>query len=300
MTEPRYLQLAPADPSGLRPREAVPWTLPYHLQTNDILRVVEDVHELLHNINGLLANQGYERLEELLDPAGFSGLLSRAVVDRIGRLSRSLVPNEYHNGYPDLLPRDAYPQNQVQHGERGGLEVKASRTQAGWQAHGPRAGWFLVVQFDLDEDESKALRDREPTRVLAVMVAELEKSDWNWQPARPNRIRSGTASVKPSGQAKLRAGAIWVEPTYEVTHQELLADARRTVFRATREQAVLQALEAHDGTATLDLLVSDLVVVVGISDGKMKGQVTAAVRSLEKSGTIRRNRRGKLIEISVC
>ena len=60
--------------------------------------------------------------EELLDPAGFSGLLSRAIVDDIHRQSRALDRNEYHNGYPDLVPHGLYPGNSVQHGTKGGLE----------------------------------------------------------------------------------------------------------------------------------------------------------------------------------
>jgi hypothetical protein len=82
----------------------------------------------LHELNVQLHARGYERLEELLDPAGFSGLLSRAIVDGIHRQSRALDRNEYHNGYPDLVPHGVYPGNSVQHGTKGGLEHDLSRS----------------------------------------------------------------------------------------------------------------------------------------------------------------------------
>src|SRR4051812_8829101 len=117
---PRFIERAGTDRAGLKTGV----TLPYHLQPNDFLRTVEDIHDLLHDVNSLLHGRGYDRMEELLDPAGYSGFVSRTIVDRIDRLSRALVRNEYHNGYPDLLPRGVYPNDAVQHGTSGGLEVK--------------------------------------------------------------------------------------------------------------------------------------------------------------------------------
>jgi len=77
------------------------------------------------------------------------------------------------------------------------------------------------VQFELDDDPNKAVVDREPTRVRAVMLAELTEADWSWQPAGPGKIRSGTATIIASGRAKLRAGAVWVDPLYRPTHDKL-------------------------------------------------------------------------------
>ncbi len=300
MPTPHYLQLSPTDPAGLRRSDQLPGALPYFVEPRDVFRLVEDLHELLCDINGQMVAKGYERLEELLDPAGFSGLLSRAVVDRLGGLSRQLVPNEYHNGYPDLLPRGMYPRNRVQHGETGGLEVKASRSETSWQSHGPRGGWFLVVQFRLDVDEDKALQDRDPTRVLAAMIAELVTADWSWQPAREGRIRSGTASVKPSGAAKLRAGAVWVEPSYEGRHQELLRSARRGTLGERRVELVVQLLE-HESrhSLTRDAIYQRVAVEYNLSVSDVRNHVDQAIRLLVSGGKVTRTGRGATTEIGL-
>ncbi len=224
----RYIEKAPTDPAGLKSGI----DLPYHLQPRDVLRMVEDMHDVLHEINSMMDAKGFNRMEELLDPAGFSGFVSRTIVEGLDRHCRALVRNEFHNGYPDLLPLGIYPGDSVQHGESGGLEVKASRNPSSWESHGPRGGWFCVVQFGLDQDRSKALKDREPTKVLAVMIEQLEKEDWNWQPAQAGKIRSGTASIRPSGAAKLRANAAWVEPSYQDEHDERLITARVATWRS--------------------------------------------------------------------
>ena len=228
-----------------------------------------------------------------IEPAAFSGFVSRSIVDRIARLSRGLVKNEHHNGYPDLLPRGVYPGEAVQHGTRGGLEVKASRDSSGWQAHGPRAGWFLVVQFDLDQEESKALQDREPTKVLAVMLAELAEDDWSWAPAREGSIRSGTASVKPTGAVKLRAGAAWVDPTYQEDHDERLLTARRDAWRDGPASAdCLQVLRAAGEPLNLAGVLGAVVARVGIPEERLKSTTSSVLRRLVRGGQVRQPKRG--------
>lgn len=299
MTTPRFLQAVAADPSGLRMADDLPVALPYHMEPRDVLRLVEDLHELLHQINGQLVAKGYERLEELLDPAGFSGLVSRAVVDKVGRLSKQLVPNEYHNGYPDLLPKGIYARNRTQHGAAGGLEVKASRFHSAWQSHGPRGGWFLVVQFQLDDDEEKALHDREPTQVLTAMIAELANSDWNWQPAKEGRIRSGTASVKASGAAKLRSGAVWVEPTYEEKHQELLTRARKALLGEHRTDKLVAYLRQGGGSMPRMDLMQVAAIDVQIEPSDAQGHIMAAIKSLVAAGTVKVEGRGLSAVVSL-
>lgn len=287
---PRFIQKPPTDPAGLRTGIA----LPYHLRPNDVLRMVEDLHDLLHDVNSLLVDRGYDRMEELLDPAGFSGFVSRTVVDRFERQSRQLVRNRYHNGYPDLLPRGAYAGDAVAHGTLGGLEVKASRGETSWQSHGPRAGWFCVVQFELDGDEAKALRDREPTRVRAVLIAELRERDWSWQPAREGRIRSGTASIKPSGVARLREGAVWVEPAYEVEHAARLAGALRDAWRANAAPGdCLAALAAAAAPLRAAEVVAAVAPRAGIPPEQLGSTVAGVLRKLVESGAVVKPERGR-------
>lgn len=286
---PRFIELATTDAAGLRTEDQLPRSLPYFLAPRDVLRCIEDLHQLLHDLNGQLHEKGYERLEELLDKAGFSGLVSRAVVDNIARQARSLSMNGYHNGYPDLVPSGVYPNDKAQHGDQGGLEVKASRSETSWQAHGPRAGWFLVVQFEIDEREDIAKQHREPTRILAAMVAELALDDWAWAPAREGRIRSGTASVKPSGHVKLRSGAVWVEPEYEEKHQRLLLDARLKVFGDSRVELVADYFHA-----TSDEFVRSADVVAALSElhdfepQQIESRVETAIKKLIRDGRVTR------------
>lgn len=289
---PRYVERLSADEAGLRGDAALPWNLPYNLQPRDVLRTVDDVYEMLHEVNTRLHDLGYDRLEELLDPAGFSGLVSRSVVERFERFSRALVRNRFHNGFPDLLPRGAYPGDAVQHGDRGGLEVKASRYEASWQSHGPRSGWFCVVQFDLDRDPGTALHDREPTAVRSVLVAELETSDWSWQPAREGRIRSGTASVRPSGVAKLRRGAVWVDPTYEDTHQERLRSALLDVFGSRVDDLTLSVLDRATEPLRAPDVADELADLPHLPAAVILGRVRSSLSRLVASGRAVRTGRG--------
>lgn len=228
-SNPRYIDLVPAAPEGLVRADALPRPLPYGLEPRDFLRTVEDVHKLIHRLNTVLHGADYPPLDSLLDPAGFSGLISRTVAARLAAASLRLVVNAFHNGYPDLLVKGRYARDSVQHGE--GLEVKATRSDSNWQSHGPRGGWFVWVQFALDARDDVAVFDRDPTQILTVMVAELATEDWSWQPAGEAKIRSGTASVKVSGRLKLREGAVWVAPAYAAEHARLLAKARLAVSK---------------------------------------------------------------------
>jgi hypothetical protein len=288
----RYIEKAGLDASGLIGPSDLPRALPYNLQPRDFLRMVEDLYQLLHDLNVRLDDRDYDRLEELLDPAGFSGLISRAVVDGVSKFSRALVKNRYHNGYPDLLPARTYPGDSTPHGDRGGLEVKASRSDTSWQSHGPRAGWFCVVQFEIDRDETKAIRDREPTMVRAVMVAELARDDWSWQPAAAGRMRSGTASIKPVGRAKLRAGAVWVDPTYRGAHELRLTTERQAVFGEGAEGIVLEALRQSGRPARAAELAELVGPPAGLQAHDVKSRVTSALGRLVRAGSVRRIRPG--------
>ncbi len=282
---PRYVRNVPVDPAGRVDDADLPERLPYELTTRVFVRTVEDVHELLYHLNGLLHSRRYSRVEALLDPAGFSGLLSRTVVDRVAAASRTLVVNRFHNGYPDLLERGRYAENRAQHGE-GGLEVKASRYPSGWQTHGPRSGWFCVVQFRLDERHDIAELDLEPTRIVAVMVARLERGDWSHAPAREGRIRSGTASVKTSGVVKLRRGAVWVEPSYRAEHERLLEQAQASTFGDESDVLVMSTLRRMGIAATAREVATALAAERGLRESTALGRVSSAFRRLRNEGKL--------------
>ena len=281
----RVLSPAPPDPAGLVDHSELPEPLPYGLQPRHVLRAIEDVQDLIHQLNVVLHDSAYEPLEDLLDRASFSGLISRTVTTRLAEArSGSLVVNQFHNGYPDLTPKGRYPNDSVQRGI--GLEVKASRSEGSWQSHGPRPGWFIVVQFRLDESPELARLEREPTRVQAAMLANLTEQDWSWTPARTGRIRSGTSSVKPSGRLKLREGAVWINPQYETQHRNLLISLLLGEFRRKSTEHVLRRLRDRDG----DMSASEIAALVPrdprIADAAVLAAVRSALTKLRRDGLI--------------
>lgn len=283
---PRYIELVPTPLAGLIEASSLPAPLPFGLQPLVFHRMVEDVHNVIHRLNTALHETHHPPLEDLLDPAGFSGMISRTVASRLAAASLDvLVVNTFHNGYPDLVQKGAYAKNSVQHGS--GLEVKASRSDGNWQAHGPRAGWFVWVQFAIDEREDVATFDREPTHVEAVMVADLEADDWSWQPAAEGSIRSGTASVKPTGRAKLRAGAVWVAPSYATEHARLLREALSATFNpATADTATRAALAASPDALTSKAVAALIAPTFGLDAAAIEGRVESAFGRLRKLGAI--------------
>ncbi|GMU40333.1 MAG: hypothetical protein AMXMBFR23_11990 [Chloroflexota bacterium] len=217
-------------------------------------------------------------MEDLLDAASFSGLISRTFAVRVADASQGrLVVNGYPNGYPDLLVSGQYPMDKAQRADQG-VEFKASRSESSWQAHGPREGWFVVTQFALDERPEVARLEREPTEIVAVFVARLTETDWSWQPAAPGRIRSGTASLKATGRARLRTGAVWVAPTYLERHKEI---TRKVALDAVRDAAKsrLRSLE-FDVPATVAEIES-----FGLDPELVRDRVGKIARSLRKVGS---------------
>ncbi len=280
----RFLEEIRPDPQGLIDTQSLLAELPYGLQPRHILRTIEDVQELISQLNLVLHESAYEPLEDLLDRASFSGLISRTVVNRLAAASQILVVNRYHNGYPDLIRRGEYPQDAVQRG--AGLEVKASRSESSWQSHGPRPGWFIVVQFEIDERTEIARLERNPTRILAAMMARLTEDDWSWTPARSGRIRSGTASVTPGGKLKLREGAVWIDPRYRARHAQLTASLQLTELRRALPDHILDTLAGASGFVTVRDLVEVLAPKLSVSSSEFQSAVRSAVSKLKRHGLV--------------
>src|SRR5258708_14595096 len=93
-TMPGYVEHLHADPAGTVNAGDLPNPLPFNLTPTNFFRTVEDIHEVLHEVNSLMHAKGYQRMEELLDPAGFSGMVSRTGVDRLSRASHALGINK--------------------------------------------------------------------------------------------------------------------------------------------------------------------------------------------------------------
>jgi hypothetical protein len=195
----------PVDPARFSSRAI----LPHGLKVEHIQAAMVEWIDFIGFINGQLATKGLDRLEAFMMPANFSSLVGEFIVSRIPRLCRTLVKNRYHNGHPDLVPRGHYSDDKVLHGDVG-IEVKASRHDSGWQGHNAEACWLMVFIFRANS-AADALKSIDPTpfSFKAVYGAQLTKSDWQFSGRSETSRRTITASVKPSGFAKLTKNWIY-------------------------------------------------------------------------------------------
>ncbi|MGQ9827938.1 MAG: hypothetical protein ACUVSW_08740, partial [Roseiflexus sp.] len=87
---------------------------------------MEDFIDFLGFVNQQLHSKGIPRLECFLMPASFSSIVGDFIIMRIPEYCSSFVKNQYHNGHPDLIPKEKFPGNAAQY-TQDGIEVKASR-----------------------------------------------------------------------------------------------------------------------------------------------------------------------------
>lgn len=201
-------QPIPVDRAQFNPRVE----LPYGLQVDHIAASMESFTRFLGFINNQLVEQGIVRLESMLMPANFSSIVGEYMISNIPTYCPTLAKNNYHNGHPDLLPNGLYPGNAAQHVTEG-IEVKGSRYISGWQGHNPEDCWLMVFVFDSSRptDGSKGIAPK-PFQFLAVLGAQLEMADWQFAGRSGASRRTITASVRPSGRAKMLANWIYKSP----------------------------------------------------------------------------------------
>lgn len=158
-----YVERATLHPKGFRETAS----LPYGLRIAEIKAALDDIYDFLYNVNRFLVEKGWDRLEEMLSAATFSGVMSELVVEGISKRSATVIKNQYHNGRPDLIPRGMYEQDSCLRGEDG-IEVKASRWSNGWQGHNIENGWIMICQYNIDLAAS-AVESRAPTKIDRVL-----------------------------------------------------------------------------------------------------------------------------------
>jgi hypothetical protein len=205
---PKYLER----PEAKIDDAATTVALPYGMTADGVVKAVNDAYAYLHALNKASIEHGYNRLEDLMQPAGFSGLLSNVFVRSIARqfatASPGLAINQLGGGRPDLVPRAVYPGDSILRGEQG-VEVKASRSLSGWQGHNAENGWLMVLQFSVDVT-TEPVYDRAPMTINRVMIAQLNVTDWNFSGRSETSRRTPTASVNESGFQKLAQGTVYV------------------------------------------------------------------------------------------
>jgi len=185
------------------------YVLPYGLKVDQIYKAMVDFIEFLGFINLQLHAKEIPRLESFIMPANFSSMVGEFMNTSIPKYCPGLVKNQYHNGHPDLIPRDMFPDDAVQHTNHG-IEIKGSRYAGGWQGHNPESVWLVVFHFDSNTSNDK--RKNIPPKKFCfkgVYAAKLEMNDWSFSGRSATSRRTITASVTKAGVLKMKSNWIY-------------------------------------------------------------------------------------------
>lgn len=180
--------------------------LPFELRLKDFVMAMQDVYDFFHDVNVGLVERGLERLDDMLRPAIMSGLLSDMLTASLGKHTRTLTPNCYFNGHPDLVVRGVYPDNRVKAGSDG-VEVKTTRKAGGAvDTHGARDQWMCVFVYTVD-NETEPAREREPMTFTEVYLGQVTTKDFRKNPR--GELGTRTATLDRHGIQKLRQNWIY-------------------------------------------------------------------------------------------
>ncbi|WBX88683.1 hypothetical protein [Achromobacter mucicolens] len=186
--------------------------LPLGLTIQNICDAMNEFVDFIGFIGQQLATRDIPRLESMLMQANFSSMVGEFMGASIPKYCSNIVRNNYHNGHPDLIPANTYPNDSVQYAELG-VEIKASRYLRGWQGHNAEESWLMVFCFDSSRpvDVVQGIPPK-PFEFLMVAGAQLEKSDWTFSGRSETSRRTITASVNGSGYAKMTSNWIYKSP----------------------------------------------------------------------------------------
>jgi hypothetical protein len=123
----------------------------------------------------------------------------------MGKHSRTLTTNLYHNGHPDLVANGVYPGNKIKAGEQG-VEVKTTRKSGGAvDTHGARNQWMCIFVYEVD-CTTEPVREREPMTFTEVYIGNVSEADFRKNPR--GELGTRTATLHRAGMEKLRRN--WV------------------------------------------------------------------------------------------
>jgi hypothetical protein len=204
--------------------------LPYGCKVDAVKNGMQDFLKFLSIVNGGLNANALPRLEAMMMSANFSSMVGEFMAASIPKYCPTLVKNLYHNGHPDLIPARKFKDDAVQYAKEG-IEIKGSRYLKAWQGHNPENVFLMVFVFasSRPSDVVKKVAPM-PFRFVAVFGALLEKSDWLFAGRSEKSRRTITASVQPSGYAKMVANWIYRDEgalkLVEVADDDTTAEAR--------------------------------------------------------------------------
>jgi hypothetical protein len=180
--------------------------LPFELRLKDFAMAMHDVYDFFHDVNVGLVERGLERLDDMLRPAIMSGVLSDMLTASHGKHTRTLTPNCYFNGHPDLVVRGVYPDNCVKAGSDG-VEIKTTKKSGGAvDTHGARDQWMCVFVYEVDT-ETEPARERAPMTFTEVYLGQVTTKDFRKNPR--GELGTRTATLHRKGIEKLRQNWIY-------------------------------------------------------------------------------------------
>lgn len=181
---------------------------PYQLRQLDFQVALQDVYDFFYDVNSNLRSKGLERLDDMLRPANMSGIMTDMLTSSMGKHSRVLVPNTYHNGHPDLLVKGVYANDAVKAGEQG-VEIKSTRKRGGAvDTHGARVQTMCVFVYEVD-NQTEPAEDRRPMRFTEVYLGKVELDDFRKNPR--GELGTRTATLHADGIARLREQWVYLD-----------------------------------------------------------------------------------------
>lgn len=171
--------------------------LPYLLRVDDIIAAMQDIYDFFFDVNTHLVGRGLQRFDDMLRPANCTGIISDMMTDALATHSRSLTPNLYHNGHPDLIISDRYPGNRVKSAPDG-IEIKSTRKKGGAvDTHGARDQTLAVFVYSVDNDRNRTAEGRHPLTFREVYIGSVTTADFR----RNERGELGTRTATMHGDA---------------------------------------------------------------------------------------------------
>src|SRR6185312_11348903 len=133
---------APVDPGGFNPHVI----LPYGCTIEHIQQTMSEFIDFLSFLNQQLYTKGIKRIESMLMPANFSGMVCEFIISTLPKHCSGIAKNQYPDGHPNLVPGNLFANDSVQHAEEG-IEIMGSRYPGGWQGQNPGNTWLMVFVF---------------------------------------------------------------------------------------------------------------------------------------------------------
>ncbi len=181
--------------------------LPYELRLTDFEMTMQDIYDFFYDVNALLIDKGFKRLDDMLRPAAMSGIISDMLTEAMAQHARSLVENEHFNGHPDLIVRGKYANNAIQSGEHG-VEIKSTRKKGGAvDTHGAREQCMCVFVYTVD-NETEPATARAPMRFTEIYLGQVTVDDFR-KNARGD-LGTRTATLHAEGIKKLRESWVYL------------------------------------------------------------------------------------------